>query len=119
MSRSFITFAVGEQYEKLSEILKESIELNSKYLPDMVFVKDGNLYNNISKFIKSLYFKVKVVNRLICFDDEENILSLYQMAFEELVEKILQTPSLWESDAAKKNVNFNNSREATSSCTYC
>jgi hypothetical protein len=31
MSRSFITFAVGESYEKLSEILKESIELNSKY----------------------------------------------------------------------------------------
>lgn len=42
-----------------------------------------------------------------------------QMAFEELVEKILQTPSLWESDSMKKNVSFNNSREATSSCTYC
>ena len=37
MSRSFITFAVGEQYEKLSEILKESIELNSKY--DLILYK--------------------------------------------------------------------------------
>ena len=29
--RKFITFAVGEQYEKLSEVLKESIDRFSEY----------------------------------------------------------------------------------------
>lgn len=44
-----------------------------------------------------------------------------QMAFEELVEKILQTPSLWETDLSKKNVNFNsnNNPNTTSACSYC
>lgn len=44
-----------------------------------------------------------------------------QMAFEELVEKILQTPSLWESDSSKKNLTFNsnNNNNENSACSFC
>jgi Ras-related protein Rab-18 len=41
-----------------------------------------------------------------------------QIAFEELVEKILQTPGLWEG--VSSNININNKNNAQSGCSgYC
>lgn len=56
----------------------------SKLNPDAIFIKNADLYDNLSKFIKSIYFKNKVISKIICFDDEESIISLYQIAFEDL-----------------------------------
>ena len=41
-----------------------------------------------------------------------------QIAFEELVQKILQTPGLWESKSNSININSNNSGQQAGGC-YC
>lgn len=41
-----------------------------------------------------------------------------QIAFEELVQKILQTPGLWENKANSLNINANNSSQQAGGC-YC
>ena len=41
------------------------------------------------------------------------------IAFEELVEKIIQTPGLWESKNKNLNINKNNNLNSPGSCSYC
>ena len=62
--RKFITFAVGEQYEKLSEVLKESIKLNSKY--DLIIYKteDFNIKWEPENWQPSYIFIYKVLSCL-------------------------------------------------------
>ena len=41
------------------------------------------------------------------------------IAFEELVEKIIQTPGLWESKAKNLNIKQGNNSNSQASCSYC
>jgi len=56
--------------------------LDSKYCPDIIIEKDENLHSKIVKYIKKLYLNYKEVKKIICFDDEENILELYKLIFD-------------------------------------
>ena len=44
-----------------------------------------------------------------------------QCAFEELVEKIIQTPQLWENSQFKKEITLRDDHQSpySSSCSYC
>ena len=76
MSRIFITFAVGEQYEKLSEVLKESIKLNSKY--DLIIYKteDFNIKWEPENWQPSYIFIYKVLSCLKALENYDEIVWL-------------------------------------------
>jgi len=76
MSRVFITFAVGEQYEKLSELLKESIELNSKY--DLIIYKpeDFNIEYKPESWKPGYIFIYKVLSCLKALENYDEIVWL-------------------------------------------
>ena len=76
MSRTFITFAVGEQYEKLSEILKESVELNSKY--DLIIYKpeDFNIEYKPESWMPGYIFIYKVLSCLKALETYDEIVWL-------------------------------------------
>ena len=74
--RKFITFAVGEQYEKLSEVLKESIKLNSKY--DLIIYKteDFNIKWEPENWQPSYIFIYKVLSCLKALENYDEIVWL-------------------------------------------
>jgi alpha-N-acetylglucosamine transferase len=74
--KSFITFAAGDQYEKLSEVLKESIELNSKY--DLIIYKpdDFNIEYKPESWEPGYIFIYKVLSCLKALETYDELVWL-------------------------------------------
>lgn len=76
MSRVFITFAVGDQYEKLSDLLKESVELNSKYNLIIYKSEDFNIEYKPESWKPGYIFIYKVLSCLKALETYDEVVWL-------------------------------------------
>lgn len=91
-------------------------------VPDKIIYKSIDMYNQFSTYIMSMSHQRMPLTKIICFDDEESILALYQLVLGELknvqvkyissqVEFIREMknfrPELTISDVNMPNVNIN------------
>lgn len=56
---------------------------NLKLLPDIILEKNESLISELSKYIKKSFLNYREIKKILCFDDEENILELYKIIFSE------------------------------------
>lgn len=56
---------------------------NLKLLPDIIIEKNESLISELSTYIKKNFLNYREIKKILCFDDEENILEIYKMIFSE------------------------------------
>lgn len=88
-----LSLTIKSEWPKLASkyILLPSQKINfanhssdKNLLPDIIIEKDEKLIAELSNYIKISFLNHREVKKILCFDDEENILELYKMIFAEL-----------------------------------
>lgn len=112
----------AQSFRQLDEWLQEVDRYATK--PDIVKMVIGNKIDKESSdrvVSREEGLRFARRHRMLFLETSAKTAVGVQMAFEELVEKIIQTPSLWQADESSQDkVNVNGQTEGGASyCSYC